>query len=241
MPKLLVKLHGAVIKEIKLDKSRLAIGRKPDNDIVLDDGSVSGHHARIVQIQSVFFVEDAGSSNGTFVAGKKTDRKQLVNGDQITIGQHSLVYQDETQAPPAAAPPKPAGFDSDKTVVMTPELQRELLKAQGGKAAAAVQTQKVVVLQVVSGSTDQKEYKLTGPTALIGSQDTALVKITGWFAPKRAAIINRQGGGYAVSMSEEGKKVYVNGVAIQNATSLKEGDLVEASGVTLRYTERQEG
>jgi len=239
MPKLVIKLHGAVIKELKLDKSRVTIGRKPDNDVILDDGSVSGHHARVVQIQSVFFIEDAGSSNGTFVAGKKTDRKQLVNGDQVTIGQHSLIYQDETSSP-SAAPPKPAGFDSDKTVVMTPELQRELLKAQGGKAAAAIQAKKVVVLQVVSGSTDQKDYKLTGPTALIGSQDSALVKITGWFAPKRAAILNRQGGGYAVTMSEEGKKVLVNGAPITGAMALKEGDLIEVAGVTLRYTEKEE-
>lgn len=127
MPKLILKSHGAVLKEIKLDKQRLTIGRKPDNDIVLDDQSASGHHARIIQIQAVYFIEDAGSSNGTFVNGKKTDRKQLVNGDQITIGQHSLLYQEDSTAS-VVAPPK-SSFDADKTVVMTPELQRELLKA----------------------------------------------------------------------------------------------------------------
>jgi pSer/pThr/pTyr-binding forkhead associated (FHA) protein len=239
MAKLLVKAHGAVIKEITLDKSRLTIGRKPDNDIVLDDQSASGHHARIIQIQSVFFIEDAGSSNGTFANGKKTDRKQLVNGDQITIGQHSLIYQDETAQPVAPAAPK-AAFDSDKTVVMTPELQRELLKAQGGKAAAAAAPKLVVVLKVVAGTTDQKEYKLAGPVAIVGSADNATIKLTGWFAPKRAALLNRQGGGYAVAMSEEGKKVTVNGTAITGALALKEGDLIEVAGVTLQYSTKEE-
>jgi pSer/pThr/pTyr-binding forkhead associated (FHA) protein len=238
MPKLVIKTHGAVIKEVPLDKSRLTIGRKPDNDIVLEDQSASGHHARIVQIQSVFFIEDAGSSNGTFTNGKKTDRKQLINGDQVTIGQHTLLYQDENA--PAAAPAPKQSFDAEKTVVMTPELQRELLKAQGGKAAAAVQSRHVVVLKVVTGSTDQKEYKLTGPVAIIGSQDNATVKLTGWFAPKRAALLNRQGGGYAVTMSEEGKKVLVNGNAITGSMALKEGDLVEVAGVTLQYSTREE-
>ena len=238
MAKLLVKAHGAVIKEVPLDKTRLTIGRKPDNDIVLDDQSASGHHARIVQIQSVFFIEDAGSSNGTYTNGKKTDRKQLVNGDQVTIGQHSLVYQDDSAAPAAPAPKQ--SFDAEKTVVMTPELQRELLKAQGGKAAAAAATKLVTILKVVTGSTDQKEYKISGPVVIIGSQDNAVVKLTGWFAPKRAALLNRQGGGYAVTMSEEGKKVLVNGSAITGSMALKEGDLIEVAGVTLQYSTKEE-
>jgi len=240
MPKLVLKAHGAVIKEIKLDKSRLTIGRKPDNDIVLDDQAASGHHARVIQIQSVYFIEDAGSSNGIFANGKKTDRKQLVNGDQITIGQHALLYLEDNAA--SAVPPPKQSFDADKTVLMTPELQRELLKAQGGKAAAAAaQARKVVfVLQTVSGSTDQKEYKLAGPVAVIGSQDSATVKLTGWFAPKRAALLNRQGGGYAVAPSEEGKKILVNGTAIQGSMALKEGDLIEVAGVTLQYSTKEE-
>jgi hypothetical protein len=236
MAKLVLKAHGAVIKEIPLDKPRLTIGRKPDNDIVLDDQSASGHHARVIQIQSVYFLEDAGSSNGTFANGKKTDRKQLVNGDQITIGQHSLVYQDDNAAS-GAAPPKQS-FDSDKTVVMTPDLQRELLKAQGGKAAA--QAKQVVMLRVVAGSTDRKEYKLTSPAVVIGSQDNATVKLSGWFAPKRAALLNRQGGGYSITMSEEGKKVAVNGTPIQGSMALKDGDLIEAAGVTLQYFVKEE-
>jgi len=238
MPKILLKAHGAVIKEIKLDKQRLTIGRKPDNDIVLDDQSASGHHVRIIQIQSVFFIEDAGSSNGTFVNGKKVDRKQLVNGDQVAIGEHALLYQEDSKVS-VAAPPKPS-FDADKTVVMTPELQRELLKAQGGKAAAAAQSKQGIVLKVVAGTTDQKEYKLTGPVCIIGSQDNATVKIAGWFAPKRAALLNRQGSGYAVTMSEEGKKVLVNGQPIQGSMALKEGDLIEVAGVTLQYSMKEE-
>ena len=239
MPKLVLKSHGAVLKEIKLDKQRLTIGRKPDNDIVLDDQSASGHHARIIQIQSVYFIEDAGSSNGTFANGKKTERKQLVNGDQVTIGQHSLLYLEDTSQAVAPSALK-ASFDADKTVVMTPELQRELLKAQGGKAAVPVQSKQVTVLKVVAGSADQKEYKLTGPVVVIGSQDSATVKLSGWFAPKRAALLNRQGGGYAVAMSEEGKKVMVNGNPIQGSMALKEGDLIEVAGVTLQYSVKEE-
>jgi pSer/pThr/pTyr-binding forkhead associated (FHA) protein len=240
MAKLVVKHHGAVLKEITLDKSRLTIGRKPDNDLVLDDESASGHHARIVQIQAVFFIEDAGSSNGTFANGKRTDRKQLVNGDQITIGQHVLAYEEDTSQ--AVSPPPKPKFDSDKTVVMTPALQRELLRAQGkGGGGETLKPGRAIVLQVVSGSTNQKEYKLTGPVAIIGSQDNATVRLTGWFAPKRAALLNRQGGGYAVAPSEEGRKILVNGTAIQGSMALTEGDLIEVAGVTLLYSSKEGG
>lgn len=237
MSKLILKAYGAVIKEIPLDKPRLTIGRRPDNDIVLEDPSVSGHHARIVQVQSVYFIEDAGSSNGTFANGKRTDRKQLVNGDEITIGQHSLLYQEDTTKA-VTPPPKPV-FDSEKTVVITPQLQRELLKAQGGQPPATVPA-KQFTLTVVSGSTDQKQYKLTGPVAIIGSQDNATIKLTGWFAPKRAALLHRQGGGYAVAPAEEGRKVLVNGTAIQAPTALKEEDLIQVAGVTLLVSIKDE-
>ena len=93
---------------------------------------------------------------------------------------------------------------------------------------------------MVTGSTDQKEYKISGPVVIIGSQDNAVVKLTGWFAPKRAALLNRQGGGYAVTMSEEGKKVLVNGSAITGSMALKEGDLIEVAGVTLQYSTKEE-
>jgi hypothetical protein len=138
-----------------------------------------------------------------------------------------------------APPPKPK-FDSDKTIVMTPELQRELLKAQG-KSGETLKPGRSVVLQVVSGSTDQKEYRITGPVVIIGAQDNATVRLTGWFAPKRAALLNRQGGGYAVAPSEEGKKILVNGTAIQGSLALKEGDLVEVAGVTLLYSMKEGG
>jgi len=91
------------------------------------------------------------------------------------------------------------------------------------------------VLQVLSGGTDKKEYQLTGRIVLIGSQDGSTVKLTGWFAPKVAAMISRRPAGYNISLSEDGKKVLVNGTPIQGRADLKDGDLLEVAGVKMSF------
>ena len=71
-PKVIVKYQGTVIREMELQGTELTIGRKGDNDLSIEDPSVSGRHAKIVKIQSVFFVEDLRSTNGTLVNNCKT-------------------------------------------------------------------------------------------------------------------------------------------------------------------------
>ena len=74
---LIVKSSQGNTKEIEIASRAFAIGRKSDNDLTLDDPSVSGHHAKIVKIQEVWFLEDLASTNGTFVNEHKIERKQL--------------------------------------------------------------------------------------------------------------------------------------------------------------------
>lgn len=239
MARIFLKFNEAVLKEIPLDRGEMTIGRKSDNDLVIDNPAVSGHHARIVQEQGRFFVEDLGSTNGTFVNDAKILKHQLRNTDRVGVGKHLLVYQDETTqaAPPPAPPPKED--DSDKTMILDTKKQRELLKAAGTmqfpagvpKPAMA----KVGNLVAVSGSTDQKEYELTGRLSIIGSEDSATIRLTGWFAPKNAALVTRRGDGYFVSMSEGGKKILVNGSPVQGSKELQDGDVLVVGGAQFQF------
>lgn len=229
MPKLILKFNEAVLKEIPLDREQLTIGRKPDNDVVIDNPAVSGHHAKLARVQAVYFLEDLGSTNGTFVNEKKIDKKQLRDGDRVTIGKHLLLFEDEVKGVSVA----PAAVDTDKTMILDTQKQREMLKAEqtlGGKPK-----ERFGVLQVLAGGTDKKEYHLTGRLAIIGSQDGATVKLTGWFAPKVAAMISRRPDGYNISLSEESKKVLVNGMPVQGRADLKDGDLLEVAGVKMSF------
>jgi len=73
MPKIFLKFNEQVLKEIPLDKPRLTIGRKPDNDLVIDNPAVSGHHALIFSEEGVFFIEDLGAST----APSSTTRRSI--------------------------------------------------------------------------------------------------------------------------------------------------------------------
>ena len=101
MAKLILSLEGSVIREVPLDKERIMIGRKPSNEIQIENLAVSGEHACIVTILNDSFLEDMGSTNGTLVNGNPIKKHILQNNDVIEIGKYKLKYI--AGAPAAAA------------------------------------------------------------------------------------------------------------------------------------------
>ena len=122
MAKLILSVDGQVLKEYGLTKERTLIGRKPHNDIQIDNLAVSGEHAAIITILNDSFIEDLGSTNGTMVNGKPVKKHFLQNNDVVEIGKHKLKYFNDAptaataadfektmiiRSPPKAAPPPP--------------------------------------------------------------------------------------------------------------------------------------
>lgn len=69
----------------------VTIGRLPDNDMTLDDSSISGHHARIARRSEGWVLEDLGSSNGTFFNDERlAERQKLSDGDRIRVGRTAI-------------------------------------------------------------------------------------------------------------------------------------------------------
>ncbi len=98
MPKIVLKFADKVVKEVELKDAVLTIGRKDENDLVIDNLAVSSCHARIARIDDAFMIQDAESTNGIFLNGEKIMQHQLKHGDQVLIGKHCLVFQDEAAA-----------------------------------------------------------------------------------------------------------------------------------------------
>ena len=218
--KLLVKLHGKGSRHLDLTDEPMTIGRKADNALAIEDPAVSGHHARIVKVQAVFFLEDLKSTNGTAINGRPITRQQLRDADVITIGQHRLVFQEYATVNTAASAPF---VDMDRTTVL-----RGTDRTPDGPTLTA----KVLI---VAGKTDRLEYPLTKQVNVIGSQDGAAIRLTSWFAPKSAATIARRGQSYSISPSRGAKSLLVNGTDVVGQQDLKDGDQIEVAGVKLTF------
>src|SRR5450432_3529273 len=111
MPNPTPRVAGQGPKEYQLSKERTLIGRKPHNDIPIDNLAVSGEHAAIITILNDSFIEDLGSTNGTMVNGKPVKKHFLQNNDVVEIGKHKLKYFND--APTAAT-----AADFEKTMII---------------------------------------------------------------------------------------------------------------------------
>jgi len=117
MAKLILSLDGLVLNEFSLTKERTTIGRKPHNDIQIDNLAVSGEHAVVVTIGNDCFLEDVGSTNGTLVNGAPVKKHLLRNDDVIELGKYKLTFAGRSLAPAAA--------DYDKTMLWRPAVAKQ--------------------------------------------------------------------------------------------------------------------
>ena len=129
MAKLILSMDGLTLKEIPLSKERTTIGRKPHNDIQIDNLAISGEHAVIVTILNDSFLEDLGSTNGTFVNGQQVKKHFLQNGDVVELGKYRLKYVNET-------PQQASGADFEKTMVLRPDMLKKPPEQAPGRVSA---------------------------------------------------------------------------------------------------------
>src|SRR5438874_10502797 len=161
MAKLILSMDGLVLKEIPLTKERTTIGRKPHNDIQIDNLAVSGEHAVIVTILNDSFLEDLGSTNGTVVNGNPIKKHFLQNNDVVELGKYKLKFVGE--AAPAASGEK---ADFEKTMVLRPSAMKAAAAAAGGAGgaqAAIAQRQAAVQAAAASAAATGIADKDAGP------------------------------------------------------------------------------
>ncbi|MES2480410.1 MAG: FHA domain-containing protein [Pseudomonadota bacterium] len=158
MPKLIMSIDGVVIKEVQLTKDRTTLGRRPYNDIVIDNLAVSGEHAVLEMKGAEVELEDLNSTNGTYLNGKAVKRQALQHNDSIEIGKYKIKYFSENAV---------SGFD--KTQLIRP--------GAAGLAAAAAAEHKGVI-KVLNGAAAGREVPLVKVVTTIGKPGVAVAAIT---------------------------------------------------------------
>src|SRR5216683_1895905 len=244
MAKLILSMDNLVLKEIALTKERTTIGRKPHNDIQIDNLAVSGEHAVIVTILQASFLEDLGSTNGTVVNGQPIKKHFLQNSDIIELGKYKLKYVNETVAGQAKA------ADFEKTMVLRPSSVRAATSSAAPAAAAAAGAknfgdtvagqsatappvappkpapapQKNAALQLLSGANAGKELDLTKPLTTLGKPGV------------QVAVITRRPQGFFITHVEGASFPVVNGKTLDaQAHSLNDHDVIELAGVKMEF------
>ena len=216
MAKIIVSLDDNLIKIVPLNKDRMTLGRRPYNDIVVDNLAVSGEHAALQVIGHDYFIEDLNSTNGTYINEQKIKRQILKNGDTIEIGKYAIKYvQDGVTSQSAALNPVSASLNvNDEKLV---EEKKPLFEQT--KFAEAY-----VAIKILSGASTGKELPLVKIVTTIGKPGEAVIAIT-----KRPKS-------YMVAHVEGATRPSLNGVSFGiDAVPLKNGDLFELAGTAMQF------
>jgi len=208
MGKLVVSLDSVVIKEVQITKDKTTLGRRPYNDIVIDNLAVSGEHAVLQMAGADVFIEDLNSTNGTYINGKAIKKQLLAHNDAVEIGKYKIRYLRDD------------GTDHDSR-----------LAALGGRAssladlgAAAGPAGPLAMIKVLNGAAAGREVALTKVVTTVGKPGVQVASIT------------RRPGGYAFAHVEGALRPSVNGTPLAGeSVPLNNGDVIELAGTQMQF------
>ena len=215
MPRMIVSIDSVVIKEVKLTKERTTLGRRPYNDIVIDNLAVSGEHAVIHMTDDGVEIEDVGSTNGTYVNAKAVTRQELRNGDIVEVGKYKIRFLQEAE-----------GENFEKTMLVKPGMVSPSMVAP--RAAAAATPQAAVplsaVIRVMSGAAAGREVALLKVVTTIGKPGVAVASIT------------KRHQGHVLAHVEGPDRPLLNGTPMGEApVPLKHGDCITLAGTEMQF------
>ena len=233
MARLILTFNKQVIKEFPFAKDGMTVGRKPENDIQIDNLAVSSFHARIDKTGLDFILTDLQSTNGTFIKDKKIVTHKLKHGDNIVIGKHVLLFLASEKGAVDVAADEP--MDMDKTMMLDTAKQREMLaKAQATAGAKPAAAEKIGVLTFLEGSVEG-EIELVKKLTRIGKSENSEVRLSGLMMGATAATISKRPSGYTISFAGGMTKVKVNGQVVKESVPLKDFDTIEIGSYKCQF------
>ena len=252
MAKLILTLDGVPQDEFELNKDLVTIGRRPNNDIHIDNLAVSGSHAVVRTIGKDSFLEDLDSTNGTVVNGKPVKKHILQHGDVVELGKYQLKYVSLEAFNSTTVGVEAEDFE--KTMIIRPSAMKPVAPAPNTIPAAtpaqtAAKLQQTTTVQDImkeSGTPPPSPGKpaeppvghiqvLNGPNS---GRELALNKaLTTLGKPGvQVAVITRRPQGYFITHVEGASHPVVNGQSVgAQAHELKDHDVIEIAGVKMEF------
>ena len=227
MGKLVVSLDGVVIKEVQITKDKTTLGRRPYNDIVIDNLAVSGEHAVLQMTGHDVFIEDLNSTNGTYINGKAVKKQLLQHNDTVEIGKYKIKYLVDD------------GTDYEKTMVLKPGTFPGAVPARAqpsqfgpsnfGPSNFATLSGAAVpqaAIKVLNGAAVGREVSLTKVVTTVGKPGVQVASIT------------KRPGGYVFAHVEGSLRPTVNGnPLVGDSVPLKNGDVIELAGTQMQFVQ----
>ncbi len=230
MAQMTLTFGGHTIAVYALDRDRVTVGRRPNNDIHIENLSVSGYHAVILRTEEGCVVEDLNSTNGTLVNDTPVKRHVLQEGDVLLIGKHELVYSTHTES---ATPPKTGTAIDPHAVPVSAKggghaepqkSERDPAIVAGDTIACAIVQLPPAAIRVLNGSRRGTELRLEHSRTRLGQ------------AGKASAIIARETRGYVLIPTERKEEVFVNDQPpVADGHLLEDRDVVEIAGLQVEF------
>jgi len=230
MAKMILSMDGLVLKEIQLDKERLTIGRKPHNDIQIDNLAISGEHAAVVTILNDSFLEDLNSTNGTLVNGQAIKKHFLRNNDVVELGKYKLKYMADVQDSGGAASEQEKLANSRAASQVQPKDMQLVDKSTRGSVGTRSNVSgpasplAPAAVQLLTGANAGKELELTKTLTTLGKPGL------------QVAVIAKRSHGYFLTHVEGEQFPVVNGEVLDaQARQLKDRDVIEIAGIKMGF------
>ena len=235
MGKLVVSLDGVVIKEVQITKDKTTLGRRPYNDIVIDNLAVSGEHAVLQMVGQDVFIEDLNSTNGTYINGKAVKKQLLAHNDTVEVGKYKIKfmvddgvdYEKTMIMKPGAMPgaagsgmPSPAAYSPGRNSGFGGLAANNASNGMGAHIGPAT-------IRVMNGAAAGREVALTKVVTTVGKPGVQVASIT-----KRPT-------GYVLAHVEGASRPTINSTPLAGETmSLKNGDVIELAGTQMQFVQQ---
>jgi len=226
MGKLVVSLDGVVIKEVQITKDKTTLGRRPYNDIVIDNLAVSGEHAVLQMVGADVFIEDLNSTNGTYINGKAVKKQLLAHNDTVEIGKYKIKYlvedgvdYEKTMIMKPGAPGNPTVNPSDR-----PTFSHTMPASSNSGFGGLASSPGSAAIKVLNGAAAGREVMLTKVVTTVGKPGVQVASIT------------KRPGGYVLAHVEGVAKPTVNGSQLAgDSAHLRNGDVIELAGTQMQF------